>query len=130
MNEEIEIVWSVDQEDLNYKAGIERLTKSGRWPRIEAQINTFKEVIGSGKIFSRNKADIKNLTIKTLTDHKIADYELKFKGADNNLRLTYSIVKSDIIFDKTKNKYKRYITVVFLGIGTHSQVKTGAVILK
>lgn len=130
MNKEIEIDWIIDQEDLNYKAGIERLIKSGRWSRIEAQINTFKEVIKSGKIFSRNKADIKNITIKTLTDHKLADYELKFRGADNNLRLIYSVVKSDIIFDKTENKHKRYITVVFLGIGTHSQVRTTASLIE
>ena len=122
---DVKTKWQVIETNPPYQEGLKRIIKSGRYEKIKAQIDTFKKVIEAGKVFSRNKSEIENLNIKVLTNHSFADYELKFRGADNNLRLLYSVIKSDtILYNEAEDEYQKYNLVVFMAIGTHSQVRT------
>lgn len=124
---DVKTKWQVIETNPPYQEGLKRIIKSGRYEKIKAQIVTFKKVIEAGKVFSRNKSEIENLNIKVLINHPLAEYELKFRGADNNLRLLYSVIKSDtILYNEAEDEYQRYNLVVFMAIGTHSQVRTTA----
>lgn len=124
---DVKIKWDVIENNPLYLKGLKRISKSGRYEDIKAQINTFKKIIKAGKVFNRDKSEIENLDLDILTDHKLADYELKFKNSDNNLRLLYSVVLSDtIIYNEEEGEYQKHHLVVFIAIGTHSQVKTGS----
>lgn len=103
MKHEVKVVWIIDDSIDTYTKSLKRIKKSGLWDKIEPQIQALEQVITQGKIFSRDKTEINNLELKSLTDHTLADYELKLKSSKNNIRLLYNVF-----------------------IGTHSQVKTTA----
>ena len=124
MKHEVKVVWVVDDSIDTYTKSIKRIKKSGLWDKIEPQIQALVQVITQGKIFSRNKTEINNLELKSLTDHTLADYELKLKSSKNNIRLLYNVFIGNEIYNKETGEYTQYNTVQFVVIGTHSQVRT------
>ena len=124
MKHEVKVIWIIDDSIDTYTKSLKRIKKSGLWDKIKPQIQALEQVITQGKIFSRDKTEINDLELKSLTDHTLADYELKLKSSKNNIRLLYNVFIGNEIYNKETGEYIQYNTVQFAVIGTHSQVRT------
>ena len=130
MKHEVKIIWVIDDSVDTYTKSLKRIKKSGLWDKIKPQIQALEQVIAQGKIFSRDKTEINNLELKSLTDHTLADYELKLKSSKNNIRLLYNVFIGNEIYNKETGEYIQYNTAQFVVIGTHSQVRTTASLIE
>lgn len=124
MKHEVKVAWIIDNTAEGYTKGIKKIKKSGLWPRVKPQIESFEQVIAKGKIFSRDKSEINNLDLKSLTDHIAAKYEFRLSGGKNNIRLIYNVFIGDETYVEENNTYQQVNIVQFVAIGTHSDVRT------